>query len=120
MLIWAGCLLVPRADALADEFLRGPHPFLRDNELSIHGGLAVQAGDSLSGAKTTLDYGFKIDGGLWLNLQAHDELVYVAPKVAVPVLKKIIAEEMAKRPSWALGLPLKAEVNSGSSYADAK
>jgi len=73
----------------------------------------------------TMDAGVRIQrrihkAGLWLNLQAHDELVYVAPAAMVPVLKAIIAEEMAKRPSWAPGLPLKAEVNSGANYADAK
>jgi hypothetical protein len=57
---------------------------------------------------------------LWLNLQAHDELVYVAPHKFVPVVKKILLEEMAHRPAWALDLPLKAEVGSGASYADAK
>jgi len=60
------------------------------------------------------------DAGLWLNLQAHDELVYVCPIELVPQLKAIILEEMAKRPAWAADLPLKAEVGSGKTYGDAK
>jgi hypothetical protein len=58
--------------------------------------------------------------GLWLNLQAHDELVYVCPDELVPTLKAIMLEEMSRRPTWAPDLPLKAEVNSGLTYADAK
>jgi DNA polymerase len=58
--------------------------------------------------------------GLWLNLQAHDELVYIVPTELVSTIKTILLEEMAKPVSWAPGLPLKAEVGSGPTYADAK
>lgn len=57
---------------------------------------------------------------LWLNLQAHDELVYVLPHERVDVVKAIVLEEMSARPSWAPDLPLKAEANTGPSYGDAK
>lgn len=58
--------------------------------------------------------------GLWLNMQAHDELAYVAPNAAVPTLQAIVKEEMERRPTWAPDLPLKAEVEVGATYADAK
>jgi hypothetical protein len=60
------------ATARADEnVLRGPHPFLRDNELSAHFLLAVGAGDSWSGTKIAFDYGFRLHGPLWLDLQVN-------------------------------------------------
>ncbi|HVV53291.1 MAG TPA: hypothetical protein VHO06_26780 [Polyangia bacterium] len=66
-------LLAPRpARAAADEnLLHGPHPFLEDNELSIHALIAEGQGDALSGAKLELEYGYKLTGGWapwWLNL----------------------------------------------------
>jgi len=57
---------------------------------------------------------------LWLNLQAHDELVYLTPTKLVPTLKKILEVEMSKRPLWAPTLPLACEVGEGASYGDAK
>lgn len=54
--------------AWAQELLRGPHPFLRDNELSVHGGYTLGIGDTFGGPKAALDYGYRIDGGLWLDL----------------------------------------------------
>jgi hypothetical protein len=73
----------------------------------------------------TMDAGVRIQrrlakANLWLNLQAHDELVYVVPDKLVAIVEAIILEEMAKRPWWAPTLPLKAEVGHGQSYADAK
>lgn len=58
--------------------------------------------------------------GLWLNLQAHDELVYLHPAEIAPQVKALLEEEMRVRPSWAPGLPLNCECNSGLSYGDAK
>jgi hypothetical protein len=48
--------------------LRGPYPFLRDNELSIHGGYAAGFGDTFAGPKATVDYGYKLAGSLWLDI----------------------------------------------------
>lgn len=58
--------------------------------------------------------------GLWLNLQAHDELVYVVPDELVDTLKVILTEEMTRRPAWAPDLPLACEVGTGPSYGEAK
>lgn len=53
-------------------------------------------------------------------LQAHDELVYIVPNAEVDKAKLIIHEEMTRRPSWALSLPLTADVGVGQSYGEAK
>jgi hypothetical protein len=51
--------------------LHGPHPFLKDNELTVHALIGEGQGDALSGAKLELGYGYKLTGSatpLWLNL----------------------------------------------------
>jgi DNA polymerase len=53
-------------------------------------------------------------------LQAHDELVFIVPDAEVDYAKKIIHEEMIRRPSWAPDLPLTADVGSGRTYGEAK
>ena len=65
--------------ARADEnqnLLHGPHPFLKDNELSVHALIGEGLGDASSGAKLALDYGYKLTGGadpFWLNLLLNFE-----------------------------------------------
>ena len=54
--------------ARAEELLRGPYPFLRDNELSLHGGYAAGFGDTFAGPKAVVDYGYKLNRGIWLDL----------------------------------------------------
>jgi len=73
----------------------------------------------------TMDAGVRIqkrvrEYGLWLNLQAHDELVFLTPKPLVATVSEILVEEMRRRPSWAPDLPLDCEVGTGPSYGDAK
>jgi hypothetical protein len=58
--------------------------------------------------------------GYRFALQGHDELVFLVPTTEVDKAKQIIHSEMVKVPSWAPGLPLKVEVNSGGSYGEAK
>jgi hypothetical protein len=77
MLLTASALvaavLLP-SSARADEnqnLLHGPHPFLKENELSVHALIGEGLGDALSGAKLELGYGYKLTGGadpFWLNL----------------------------------------------------
>ena len=55
-----------------------------------------------------------------LNLQVHDELVYVVPEDLAEVVKATVLEEMRHRPSWAPDLPLDAEAGVGPSYGEAK
>jgi hypothetical protein len=60
-LVAFGAAPAARAD---DNLLEGPHPFLKDNELSAHILIASGIGDSMSGAKLALDYGYKLWGGV--------------------------------------------------------
>jgi len=68
----AALALASSAPARADEnLLHGPHPFIRDNELSLHILIASGSGDSMSGGKLAIDYGYKLSGGwipMWLAL----------------------------------------------------
>ncbi len=60
------------APARADEnLLHGPHPFLKENELSAHLLLAEGLGDSWSGTKVAIDYGYHLSGPTWLNLEIN-------------------------------------------------
>lgn len=62
------CALALAPAAHAERLLEGPHPFLRDNELSLHGGYAAGFGDTFAGPKLIIDYGYKLDRGIWLDL----------------------------------------------------
>ena len=60
----AAAILSPSV-ARAEEtqnLLHGPHPFLKDNELSVHALIGEGQGDALSGAKLELGYGYKLTG----------------------------------------------------------
>lgn len=74
----AAAALAWPARAVADEnLLHGPHPFLRDNQLALHVLIGQGLGDTLSGAKLGLDYGYKatdsVVAPVWLNLQLNFE-----------------------------------------------
>ena len=67
--------------------LHGPHPFLKDNELSVHALIGEGQGDALSGAKLELAYGYKLTGGsapFWLNLLISFEHSGCNPRPATP------------------------------------
>lgn len=53
-------------------------------------------------------------------LQAHDELVFIVRRSELDNAKKIIHEEMTRRPSWAPTAPIDAELGEGASYGAAK
>jgi hypothetical protein len=63
--------LAGRAARADENVLYGPHPFLKDNELSAHFLIAAGLGDSWGGTKVALDYGYRISGPVWLNLQLN-------------------------------------------------
>jgi DNA polymerase len=52
--------------------------------------------------------------------QAHDELVFIVPDSELDIAKKLIHTEMTRPPSWALDLPLTADIGTGASYGEAK
>lgn len=56
-----------------DNMLRGPHPFRKDNELSAHMLLAAGGDNTPNGGKLALDYGYKLSGPAWLNLQLNSQ-----------------------------------------------
>jgi hypothetical protein len=58
--------------------------------------------------------------GIRLALQVHDELVYVVKKEVAELVKRIILEEINRRPVWGPGLPLAAEAGIGPNYGEAK
>lgn len=58
--------------------------------------------------------------GLDLNLQVHDELVYVVPEEVGTPVKNIVAEQMAIAPWWMPNVPLAASGGIGLSYGQAK
>jgi DNA polymerase len=61
-----------------------------------------------------------LDKVVWLNLQVHDELVYVVPNEEVGTVEAIVLEEMRRPPKWGQNIPLDAESGVGFSYGDAK
>jgi hypothetical protein len=54
------------------------------------------------------------------RLQAHDELVFIVKRKNLDEAKRIILEEMRRRPSWAPDAPIDAELGEGASYGEAK
>ena len=54
----------PAAARADDNLLHGPHPFLKENDLSAHVLIANGLGDSMSGAKLAFDYGYRLWGGV--------------------------------------------------------
>ena len=57
---------------------------------------------------------------VWLNLQVHDELVFIVPDELVEVAERIVMEEMRRRPEWGQDIPLDAESGTGNSYGECK
>ena len=58
------------SSALAEEeLLRGPHPFLKDNELTAHAGYSVGMGDNMRGLRVQGDYLNRLAQTMWLDIQ---------------------------------------------------
>jgi hypothetical protein len=109
----AGAALAPATARGAEEnLLHGPHPFLKDNELSVHALIGEGQGDAMSGAKLQLDYGYKLTAGTapwWLDLLVSFEhsSCTSAPSAVnnCPGQTGDIVETMAGA-KWKLALPL--------------
>jgi len=52
-----------------DELLRGPHPFTKDNELTLHAGYSAALGDDARGLRLQGDYSYRLGQLLWLDVQ---------------------------------------------------
>ena len=61
--------LTAAPDLSAEELLRGPHPFLKDNELTIHAGYSAGMGDNMRGLRLQADYLNRVARTLWLEIQ---------------------------------------------------
>lgn len=53
--------------ARADELLRGPHPFLKENSLELAGGAGVA--DAYGGTHAAVTYDYQLDGSWWFELR---------------------------------------------------
>jgi hypothetical protein len=53
----------------ADELLRGPHPFVKENQVSIHTGYGIRLGDNAQGFRLQADYTYRLGQALWLDIQ---------------------------------------------------
>jgi len=51
------------------EVLRGPHPFIKDNELSLHAGYGAGLGDAPQGVRLQGDYSYRVGQVPWLHIQ---------------------------------------------------
>lgn len=61
-------LAAPSAQA-EEELLRGPHPFIRDNELTLHAGYSAGLGDNMRGLRVQGDYLNRLAQTAWLDIQ---------------------------------------------------
>jgi hypothetical protein len=52
-----------------EELLRGPHPFLKDDELAVHAGYGAGLGDNIRGLRMQGDYLNRLAQTLWLDIQ---------------------------------------------------
>jgi hypothetical protein len=102
--------------ARADEnLLYGPHPFLKENELSAHFLLAGGLGDSWGGTKLALDYGYRIAGPTWLDLQLNVQKSSCALTSGSCVENGSVFETMAGgKWKFATELPLVPYVKAGA------
>jgi hypothetical protein len=62
-------LLGTRSAHADEELLRGPHPFIKENELMFHAGYAAGMGDNVAGLRLQGDYLDRLGRTLWLDIQ---------------------------------------------------
>jgi hypothetical protein len=117
-------LLVAPARAAAtegDNMLRGPHPFRRGNELSAHVLIAAGGDNTPNGGKLGLDYGYKLRGPVWLNLQLNSQRAGCTMQAgttrcsepAGQVYETIVGAKL----KWATAIPLVPFVKGGVGLA---
>jgi hypothetical protein len=52
-----------------DELLRGPHPFLKMDELDLHAGYSNGLGDNVRGLRLQADYSYRLARITWFDVQ---------------------------------------------------
>ena len=92
--------LMPARSALAadEPFLRGPHPFHKENALTLAAGYGVASG--FHGVQAGLDYGYEIAGSLWFDLRfdlldAASDLPLASPPCATCAVVATYADVLA-------------------------
>jgi hypothetical protein len=107
-----------RAD---DNMLRGPHPFLRENELSAHVLLAEGLADSPTGTKLAFDYGYKLAVPLWLDLQLNLQLstCHSTPGAPTcgPATGKAVETLAGVKWKWPTAIPVVPYAKAGAGLA---
>ena len=67
------CLVALFAAALParaeEELLRGPHPFIKNDELALHAGFSGGLGDNVSGLRLQGDYSYRLGQVTWFDVQ---------------------------------------------------
>lgn len=102
--------------ARADEpILTGPHPFLKENALSIEFLLGAGLADSFSGRGVGLGYGYMLTGPLWLDLQMNIRAAACSPYGSCGVTSGSDVELLAGA-SWRIrmAIPLVPYVRGGA------
>ena len=61
--------LATSAARAEEELLRGPHPFIKDNELGLHAGYSAGLGDNMRGLRVQGDYLNRLAQTAWLDIQ---------------------------------------------------
>jgi hypothetical protein len=114
----AALVATPRAAHAQDNMLRGPHPFLRDNELSLHVLLAEGLADTPSGTKLAFDYGYKLSVPVWLNLQLNLQFgtCHTQPgtRVCGPDTGNLAETMAGVKWKWATGIPVVPYAKAGA------
>lgn len=108
-LFWA---LAPATARAQDNMLRGPHPFLKDNELEAYVLLAEGLSSAPSGTKLALSYDYKLSLPLWLTFQLNLQLssCHTTPGVMIcgPDTGKAFETVAGAAWKWTLPIPVVA------------
>ena len=69
LLVFALAWLPSTSAKAEEELLRGPHPFIKDNELTVHAGYSAGLGDNMRGLRVQGDYLNRLAQAVWLDIQ---------------------------------------------------
>ena len=121
-LLGAAAALAPRAARAQEEnLLHGPHPFLKDNELSAHVMFVAGVSDTPGGTKIAADYGYRLSGPAWLDLQLNYQRAACHTPSGAPTCDEpsgSVFETLAGiKLKWATPIPLVPYVKGGAGLA---
>jgi hypothetical protein len=66
---FAAPTLAARDARAEEELLRGPHPFLKMDELRLHTGYSTGLGDNVRGLRVQADYSYRLGRITWFDVQ---------------------------------------------------